>query len=382
MWIGSWKDRQDNLFGIRWVTELPLLGATFSVGDYTKPTWEKPVAKLEHRLSSWQGRQLSLQGKATVINVLALSQIWHLCHVFPIPEWANKRITKAVWSFFWSGNKDLVARATVCLPKSQGGFGVINFKLKAEAFALQWVKRFFNGERAKWKDFFAFFFSSCLGERPRAALLRSFPRRQLSSLPPYYQLLCRTWRSLEGGLAGGELSLSASSDKPLQVQHMSSKSTYVLARNKISGKPHCVSKFAPTYGPLHWSQTWDQLHFTSFDRVIIDLNWKIAHGVLYTGARLAHRFKMSHVDGNCFCRADEETLEHLFFECELARLLVGWVYFNLMQVDPVATPFSVVELLFGFSLEQRRSIPLVIIWMLHVMKHVIWGHGPLRFPFS
>jgi hypothetical protein len=56
---------------------------------------------------------------------------------------------------------------------------------------------------------------------------------------------------LDGGLAGGELSLSASSDKPLQVQHMSSKSTYVLAWNKISGKPHCVSKFAPTYGPLH-----------------------------------------------------------------------------------------------------------------------------------
>ena len=216
MWIGSWKDHQDTPFGIRWVKELPLLGATFSVGDYTKPTWEKPVAKLEHRLSSWQGRQLSLQGKATVINVLALSQIWHLCHVFPIPEWANKRITKAVWSFFWSGKKDLVARATVCLPKSQGGFGVINFD------------------------------------------------------------------------------------------------------------------------------------------------------------RLANRFKMSHVDANCFCRADVETLEHLFFECELARLLVGWVYFNLMQVDPVATPFSVVELLFGFSLERRRSIPLVIIWMLHVMKHVIW----------
>ena len=153
---------------------------------------------------------------------------------------------------------------------------------------------------------------------------------------------------------------------------MSSKSTYVLARNKISGQTHCVSKFAPTYGPLHWSQTWDQLHITSFDRVIIDLNWKIAHSVLYTGDRLANRFKMSHVDANCFCRADVETLEHLFFECELARLLVGWVYFNLMQVDPVATPFSVVELLFGFSLERRRSIPLVIICMLHVMKHVIW----------
>lgn len=43
MWIGSWKDRLVTPFGIRWVKELPLLGATFSVGDYTKPTWENQL---------------------------------------------------------------------------------------------------------------------------------------------------------------------------------------------------------------------------------------------------------------------------------------------------------------------------------------------------
>jgi hypothetical protein len=35
--------------------------------------------------------------------------------------------------FFWSGRRDLVARRTVCLPKGQGGFGVIDFDLKAKA---------------------------------------------------------------------------------------------------------------------------------------------------------------------------------------------------------------------------------------------------------
>ena len=46
--------------------------------------------KLEKRLSAWKGRQLAFQGKATVINTLALSQLWHLCHVFVVPEWAVK----------------------------------------------------------------------------------------------------------------------------------------------------------------------------------------------------------------------------------------------------------------------------------------------------
>ncbi|CAB3997114.1 Hypothetical predicted protein [Paramuricea clavata] len=157
LWLGAWKDRQDTPHGINWVKELLLLGATISAGDYSTATWEAPVAKVEKRLSSWKGRQLTYQGKATVINTLGLSQIWHLCHVFTIPEWAKKRIVKATWGFFWSGRRDLVVRRTVCLPKGQGGFGVIDFDLKAKAFAIQWVKRYFAPTPAKWKAFFSFF---------------------------------------------------------------------------------------------------------------------------------------------------------------------------------------------------------------------------------
>ena len=171
MWAGSWKDRADTPHGIQWVKDLPLLGATFNVGDYTIATWEPAVSKLECRLAAWSGRKLSFQGKSVIINTLALSQLWHLCHVFPVPKWAEKRINTAVWTFFWSGKRDLVAHTTVCLPPSQGGFGVINFSLKAQAFALQWLKRYFMPEREKWKSFFAFFIVSCFGMQPREALL-------------------------------------------------------------------------------------------------------------------------------------------------------------------------------------------------------------------
>ena len=198
LWAGSWKDRTDAPHGLRWVKQLPLLGATFSVGDYTIPTWEPAIAKLEKRLTAWSGRQLSFQGKTVVINTLALSQIWHLCHVFKIPSWAEKRVNKAIWSFFWSGKRDLVARTTVTLPKSQGGFGVVNFPLKAEAFAAQWIKRFFAPSRSKWKSFFIYFVTS-FNLQPRAALLRTQPRHLVETLPTFYQLLFKVWRALDGG---------------------------------------------------------------------------------------------------------------------------------------------------------------------------------------
>ena len=249
---------------------------------------------------------------------------------------------------------------------------MIDFQLKADAFALQWVKRFFASDRGKWKNFFTFFVFASLRSEPCEALLSRVTCRQMSTMPEYYHIIIRVWQSLDGGLHDDELCLAAFSASPLAVERMSSRNVYKLSQDHLNVQPDCIGKFAQQYGPLHCPQTWSQLHLCPFDRIVTDLNWQIAHGVLYTGARLGIRFNITTVDPRCFCRADDETLEHLFFECELARLLVAWVHFNLWQISPSAAVFSVTELLFGFSPERRRIVPPIIIWMLQVMKHTIW----------
>ncbi len=47
MWLGSWKQHTDAPFGLQWVKQLPLLGATFCAGNYSELTWEPATAKLE-----------------------------------------------------------------------------------------------------------------------------------------------------------------------------------------------------------------------------------------------------------------------------------------------------------------------------------------------
>ena len=81
-------------------------------------------------------------------------------------------------------------------------------------------------------------------------------------------------------------------------------------------------------------------------------------------------FEYKKIDVVCFCRGDAETLEHLFFECSFAQILINWVFFQLLRVVPDATPFTVRELLFGFCGSRRRCIPPVIKWMLLVVKHL------------
>ena len=104
MWVGKWKDRTDRPHGLNWVKELPLLGAVFSASDYSSATWDPKVEKVEKRLASWKGRSLSFQGKALIINALALSQIWHLCSIFVMLTKVASHINKAIWSFLWSGS--------------------------------------------------------------------------------------------------------------------------------------------------------------------------------------------------------------------------------------------------------------------------------------
>ena len=128
-----------------------------------------------------------------------------ICHIFSIPPWAAKRINSAVWHFFWSGKQDLVARDTICLPKSQGRFGVVNFKLKTQSFALQWLKRYYSPERSKWKSFFPAAFVSAFHLQPRNALLARIYGPHLPSLPPFYQQLYLAWKALDGGLADGDI---------------------------------------------------------------------------------------------------------------------------------------------------------------------------------
>ena len=373
LWLGSWKHRTDSPLGLDWVKHLPILGAVLSASDYSRETWEPRVEKVEKRLASWKGRSLSYQGKALIVNAIALSQIWHLCAVFTMPGWVASRLDKVIWSFFWAGKRDLVAHRTMYSSKFAGGFGIVDFRTKADALRLQWFRRYLTDSSAKWKDTFRYMFFRAF-TRDIAPLLaqRSFRKAHQIRLPPFHQQLLKAWRQFGGGLRDGQLVLGIRLDTPLVISTMTTQKTYRVGLSIRNKPPHCIEKFRPVYGGLHWSNTWQQLHQVRLDRVVIDLNWKVAHGVLYTASRLVNSFRYTNIDVMCFCRVDEESLEHLFFHCSFAQILVNWVYFQLLRVTPEATPFTVTEILFGFSKARRRCIPKVISWMLLVVKHRIW----------
>ena len=132
-----------------------------------------------------------------------------------------------------------------------------------------------------------------------------------------------------------------------------------------------MSKFSPIYGPIDWKSTWASLYFLPLDRPVSDLNWKIAHGVLYTADRLIS-FGLD-VPAACFCGAALETLAYLFFRCPLARSGVDWVQTPLSTFSVDAPSLDVRHLLFGFSEADLCIVPKVFCYILNVCKFFIWS---------
>ena len=247
---------------------------------------------------------------------------------------------------------------------------MVSIELKVYALSIQWVRRLFSSSNG-WISLLTFWFFDRFGVGPSVVFADPF-RFCPDLLPAFYRSLLYAWRLIGGasspsGLVIGSLTTSG----PLGIDAISSKVCYNLLLSMSPCDPHCIIKFNAVYSGIDWPTTWSSLFFFPLDRVVIDVNWKIAHGVLYTADRLIS-FGYN-IPALCFCGLAPETHEHLFFSCPLAQSGVSYIQSLLFSASPLAPPFEARHLLFGFSKDELCCIPRIFVYMLNVCKFLIWG---------
>ena len=370
LWLGCWSGRLDFPIRLLWSSEsIHCLGVTIGPNLPLSVNWLDRVSALENVLNLWQQRCLSFHGKALVANALGLSGLWYVASVLPLDKLILSNINSTLFKFVWSNKKELVARNTMYLDKSSGGFNVVNVALKVMALHIQWVKRFFLFPN-KWACFFDFFIRRSLGVSSMEVL--SFPAfYPYDNLPPFFASILNSWAYIGGHVLNGSAFLpdnDAGEKRP--IASCSTKLCYVILNKAPNIQPHCINKFLPFFGPLYWPITWKTIHSMPLDRPVIDLAWKIAHGVLYTADRLVS-FGMA-VDPHCFCGAPLETPAHLFFECFLAQSVLAEIRPIFCAITPLCPRLQVRHLLFGFSSEECEIVPPVFSYILNLVKFFIW----------
>jgi hypothetical protein len=99
--IGSWQHRSDLPVQLNWSNEfIMVLGCR--IGNHMGADWDSLVVKFEDQLSLWKTRQLSLRGRAMIVNMLGLSLFWYQATIFDFPKTVVFRVNKLLFHFVWN----------------------------------------------------------------------------------------------------------------------------------------------------------------------------------------------------------------------------------------------------------------------------------------
>mgnify|MGYP000527767340 FL=1 len=106
--------------------------------------WISKLEKLEKILSVWKRRNLTIFGKCTVVNTLAISKILYNANILENPKSDFfKAASKLIYNFIWK-KRDRIKRNTLIGKIEQGGIGVINIESKFHAAKASWISRILN----------------------------------------------------------------------------------------------------------------------------------------------------------------------------------------------------------------------------------------------
>jgi len=228
-----------------------------------------------------------------------------------MPACVLSQLDSLVFKFFWSGKRDLVAPNVVFHSRENGGFLVVFTEFKVQSLLVQWIKRIASSPSG-WVRLMSYWFRFYFDVSPLEVFSDLFSFDP-DVLPPLYAALLKAWRALGGSGYPSGLVVASSTTSPIHVESITTKLCYQLLLSINPCTPHYIAKFSRAFPNLDWLSTWQSLFFLPLDRIVIDLNWKIAHGVLYPAERLCS-FGYD-VPKACFCGFHIESSEHLFFAC-------------------------------------------------------------------
>ena len=80
---------------------------------------------MENHINKLSCRNLSLIGKAIILNILILAKTAYLSNAFGIPNEILTQLQKKIFQYIWQDQKkEPIARKTLFLPKNRGGINI------------------------------------------------------------------------------------------------------------------------------------------------------------------------------------------------------------------------------------------------------------------
>jgi hypothetical protein len=152
--VGGWSTTTVPL-GIPYANEVKILGITFSntTEQSTKKSWAIVTNRVRAQAMNTYARDLCLSQRIRYVHTYRLAKIWYTAQIFPAPITCTQQLNTAITWYIWKGTTFRVPLSTLHRPKKQGGWGLIDIRVKSRALLIErmWLQSSRNGSAtATW----------------------------------------------------------------------------------------------------------------------------------------------------------------------------------------------------------------------------------------
>lgn len=357
---------------------LPLLTKKMTVQDYSRL-----ISQIRARISSWTARHLTFAGRLQLIGSVLYSITSFWMSAFRLPNQCIQEINSICAAFLWSGpvlstHKAKISWADVCKPKDEGGLGLRNLTEANNVYCLKLIWRLLSTRSSLWVRWIWKYLirKGSFWSVKESSLLGSWMWKKLLKLRPLaYQLTqvdiqsgsntyfwWDNWSSLgklieltgEGGCIALGIPLYTTVERAIQLyrsrlhrlpvfRQIEQEVMRLKNRGLNTLEDVCLWKrengdFKPGFLTSHtWNITrnvsskvgWSKgIWFSEATPKFVFIAWLAMHNRLATGDRVL-KWNPQAITTCWLCKVEDETRDHLFFDCLYSREVWKGVTGNL-----------------------------------------------------
>ena len=334
MWLGANQNNMTQPLDIKWVKVTKSLGIFFGPDCTNSLNWIPCIDKFRIAIMMQINRNVSIYGKAAILNYIGYSKIWHKTTVLLMPEndciRSNGNNTNVMYEFkkytlglLWgfcennqNGNNtetrirnSLIKIDTLYLDKMDGGINLIDYMLKMKAFRIMLVYKYFDNLDKPWKKVLRYWFSSLLHHISGEGWNNSYPHvTDLNSTPKFFRQCILDFRGYYDNFGTSVL------------EKITTKKIYW---NLIREKNHIPSVMI-RFPEMEFNNCFKSLKMNKFtDPYLLQFLFKFYHGRLFFKKyKITRDDFLNHGTHKCIlCEGCIDTPKHLFLYCSLGNEL-------------------------------------------------------------
>ena len=334
--------------------------------------------KVQKRLNHLSTRNLSLKGRALVLNTLALSKCWYLASVIPMAKPSSERVDfekkleELVSRFIWKDKAYHLKKYTMYQPFKAGGLNIKSCSLQSKALQMTQINAIINVDIQKpWLHFARRWTHNTMLARmyPYTHFLRNHGQHPKLKLPGTTNKSPR-WYSTIAYTAYENRTLYPDKDTTPTCKLLYSTLLKNMQKHTTEYNNQCIYKWendVPRNYIIHWDTIWNTSYKGLNNNIQQDKLYKARHHILKTGEHLPHPPSCKYCSEK-YATDIPDTHIHLGIQCPLSKKVWSIYEPNIRKILGKTNRIPRMDLF----LSNFEKAPPLVTTVTSTVVHFLW----------